>query len=445
MIQLRGPLTLPAPIEIDPPGPAEPSRLEIDLEALDHNVAALRSLMVGDLAYDPASLRQVRRDQRRGRRPDGQPRVCAVVKKDAYGLGASTVAHRLVAAGCDMLAVYNVDEAAGLVAAGIQAPILLFAPMRALTRTDALYRHAVAGLLELTIHDLRQLEQAQAMGTMLGIKVPVHLLLDTGLSRGGLSPDQLATALHRLDDFNQVRLAGLYSHLATAASDVDFAYAQLDRLEAAVADHADRLPEDCRIHLAATHATLRDPRFHLDMVRPGLGALGYGQASLVGPVMADAPPLRHAVRWVSRLIHVQRYPRLTPIGYDRSVKLRRESVVGLVPTGYADGYPRALSGKGVVRAVTPSAGPVDAKVLGIVNMDQITIDLTDAVAAEAEAGGRPLDAELHDWHDTPIELIGRDPAAPNALPTLAEQAKTTCYEMLCRLGSHVPRKYLNSR
>ncbi|MEM1210621.1 MAG: hypothetical protein AAGI54_15270, partial [Planctomycetota bacterium] len=67
MIQLRGPLTLPAPIELDAPGPSEPSRLEIDLAALDHNVAALRSLMVGDHAYDPATLRQVQRDQRRGR------------------------------------------------------------------------------------------------------------------------------------------------------------------------------------------------------------------------------------------------------------------------------------------------------------------------------------------------------------------------------------------
>ncbi|MEO0965698.1 MAG: alanine racemase [Planctomycetota bacterium] len=445
MIQLRGPLTLPAPIELDAPGPSEPSRLEIDLAALDHNVAALRSLMVGDHAYDPATLRQVQRDQRRGRRADGKPRVCAVVKKNAYGLGASTIAHRLVAAGCDLLAVYGVEEAERLIASGVQAPILLFAPMRALTRTDALYRHAVAGLQELTIHDLRQLEQAQAIGTMLGIKVPVHLLLDTGLSRGGLSAEQLATAIDRLEDFGQVRLAGLYSHLATAASDADFAYTQLDRLETAVADHAHRLPDGCAIHMAATHATLRDPRFHLDMIRPGLGTLGYGQSTLVGPVIADAPPLRHAVRWVSRLIHVQRYGRQTPIGYDRSIKLRRESVIGLVPVGYADGYPRALSGKGVVRAVTPTAGPIDCRVLGIVNMDQVTIDLTDAVAAEAEAGGQALDGDLHDWHDTPIEMIGRDPAAPNALPTLASQAKTTCYEMLCRLGTHVPRRYLNSR
>jgi len=445
VIQLRGPLTLPAPIEMDAQDPAEPSRLEIDLTAIDHNVAALRSLLTGERGYDPSTLRQVRRDARRGRRADGKPRVCGVVKKDMYGVGAATIAHRLLAAGCEMLAVYGAGEAERLVAAGVRSPILMFAPLRKLTRTDALYRHAVAGLLELTIHDLTQLEQVEEIGTTYGFCVPVHLMLDTGMSRGGLSRAEFDEAAGRASTMRQIRLAGVYSHLATAATDGDFAYEQLDRLESAVADNAEKLAADCVVHIGASFAALRDQRFHLDMIRPGLSLLGYGQAGMHGPVIADAPALRPAVRWVSQVIHAQRYGRGTAVGYERSVKLRRESVVGVVPVGYADGYPRALSGKGVVRAMMPTAGAIDCRVLGLVNMDQVTIDLTDAVAAESEAGGRSREALLDGWVGTAIELIGRDPRAENALPSLAAKAKTTEYEMLCRLSPSLPRRYLGSR
>ncbi|MEM6334628.1 MAG: alanine racemase [Planctomycetota bacterium] len=443
MIQLRGPLTLPAPVELEPPGPAESSRLEVDLDAIEHNVGVLTSLMSGDRGYDPATLRQVRRDQRRRRPAAGKPRVCGVVKKDAYGLGATAIAHRLMAAGCSMLAVYNVEEAEGLIRAGVRAPILLFAPLRQLTRTDALYRHAVAGLLELTIHDLQQLEQVQQIGLTFGIKVPVHFMLDTGMSRGGLNEAQLAAALGRLADCKQVALKGLYSHCATAPSNGDFAYEQLDRLEAAVADHADRLPADCAIHLGATHATLRDQCFHLDMIRPGLGLYGYGQEDMTGPVIADAPAFKHCLRWTSRLIHAQRYPRSSPVGYDSTHKLRREAVVGLVPVGYGDGYAWSLSNKAVVRVATRAGAWCECRVLGRVSMDQITVDLTEAIAADREQTGS--DRELPSWVGAEVELVSTDPAAGNALPKLAAAAKSTSYEMLCRLGAHLPKRYLTTR
>jgi alanine racemase len=93
----------------------------------------------------------------------------------------------------------------------------------------------------------------------------------------------------------------------------------------------------------------------------------------------------------------------------------------------------------------PTAGPVACRVLGLVSMDQMTIDLTEALAAEEAAGGRPSDGEVSGWVGTPIEVYGRDAGAGNALPTLAEQAKTHVYELLCRIAPHVPRHYAGLR
>jgi alanine racemase len=116
-------------------------------------------------------------------------------------------------------------------------------------------------------------------------------------------------------------------------------------------------------------------------------------------------------------------PAGTPVGYHGMYRTERDSRLAIVPVGYADGYPLALSNKGVVR-VGASLAP--APVRGQVNMDQIIIDVTDAPDARIDA---------------PVELIAKDPDAPNALPRLARLASSNCYEMLCRLSPRAQRKY----
>ncbi len=410
---------------------AEPSWIEVDLNRIAANVEALRCLLrskPGD-EVDRPSYRK-----RRGQRAA----ICGVVKKDAYGLGAAMVAPRLVKAGCEMLAVYHPDEAAELVHRGVSCPILLLSPLRELARTDAVYRHAVAGKLHLTIHDPAQIDQVDGIGRTFGIRVPVHLYLDTGMSRSGLNREQFDAAIAGMPDRKHLRLVGIASHLATADEDPDFAYEQLDRLEQAVADHADALPPQVMLHLANTFGLLRDRYFHLDMVRPGLGLYGYGPEQLApGPVIAEAVELGHAVRWVSRVQHVQWYPRRTPVGYGSTHRLIRDSLLGVVPVGYADGYPVGLSNRAMVRVLAgdPATPHVDAKVLGRVNMDQIVIDLTDVLAV---TGGEP-----NALMNSKVELISTDADAPNTVPRLAEIAKTNPYEILCRLSPRLKRRYRN--
>ena len=150
--------------------------------------------------------------------------------------------------------------------------------------------------------------------------------------------------------------------------------------------------------------------------------------------------LMPAVRWRSRIVHVRRFAAGSAVGYGCTAQLTRESYLGIIPVGYADGYPLALSNKGVVtivgrRGVGAPHGEIQtAPVVGRVNMDQIIVDLTDATARQA--------APLAQIGDT-VELISPDPSSPCALPKLASLAESTPYELLCRISPRVPRLYVS--
>jgi alanine racemase len=433
MVQLRGPFTVSPPVRAEAPMALDSSWLEVDLTRLQRNFLALRTL-VQTPTDDPSPQDSNSKTQRPV--PPAHPLVCCVIKKDAYGLGASAVAHRLVKAGCDMLAVYSVQEAEYLIHQSVNCPILLLAPLRELGRTDALYRPAVAETLHLSIHDADQLQTVNQIGQTFGIKMPVHLYLDTGMSRSGLNAQQFTDVMGNLAKTPHVRIAGIYSHLATADDNPDFAYEQLEQLQATVAQQADLLPDNCMIHIANSFATLRDQRFHLDMVRPGLALYGFGPELLApGPILQNAPVLEHTVRWVTRINHVQRYPRWTPVGYGCTHKLKRNSVLGVIPIGYGDGYPLALGNKASVRVFPDDQGTwFDAPVLGKVNMDQLTIDLTDAPTLSD-------DSDIRTLINATVHIISDDPAAPNSVPNLARIAQSHPYEILCRLSKDLPRKY----
>ena len=387
--------------------PREPlSRLEVDLAALHRNVEAVRALVGPDTV------------------------ICGVVKKDAYGLGAVPVAHRMVKAGCGMVSVYAPDEAEQLIRGAVTAPILLLYPLRHLGRTDLLYRPASSAKLHLTVHDPEQLEALDAIGRTFGIRLPVHLYIDTGMSRSGLSPAEFSEALATQSDRKYLRTAGVMTHLATADNDPAFAAAQVERFDELLEQHRDAVPADATVHLANSYATLRAHRYHRAMVRPGLMLYGHGISDLApgGSVIDPAPQLTPVLRWISRLIHVQEYPAGSRVGYGATHTLQRPSTLGIVPVGYGDGYPLGLSNRSAVR-VSQAERWHDAPVLGRVNMDQLAVDLTD------------IDADRDTLHGTEVEVYSNDPDAPNALPRLAELAGSHCYELLCRLSADLPRQY----
>ncbi len=402
------------------------SWVEINLSRLDQNLAAFRRLTQGD---DPTRR---------------SPRFCVTVKANAYGLGAVAIARRLLSRGVDMLAVYSPQQAEELIRNAIHCPILLLMPLRTMARQDPLYRPAAAGMLHVSIHDLQQLDDVSRFAQMLGLNLPVHLYFDTGMSRSGLSRRDMVEALTALPQTRNVRLAGIYSHFATAGSDESFAFQQLEHFEAFIDEHARLIPKGTTIHLANTFAVLRDRRFHKDMVRLGLGMYGYGPDLLTGgSIIGEVEPLAPVVRWVSQLVHVARYPRGATVGYDATHALSRDSVLGLVPVGYGDGYPVSASNKAVVcLPELPTGKPyAAAPVVGRVSMDQMVVDLTDLVAAMPTVNGRSEDI-CRQLLRTKVELISDDPTSPCSLPAVANAAGTNCYEILCRISPSVSRRYV---
>lgn len=398
------------------------SWLEINLARLDANAAAFRAMI-------------------------GRAKLCGVVKADAYGLGVAPIARRLTSQ-VDMLAVFSPAQAEQLAGLALSCPVLLFMRLAEMTRGHPLYRMAITDQLHVTIHDREQVALLEEAGRRLGCRLPVHLYLDTGMSRGGLDAEQFRQVMIQMPTLKHLRLAGVYTHMAGAESDEAFTVEQMARVDRALAEFKDKLPAGLIVHVANTYATLRDPKFHRGMVRIGLGLWGYGVEDMRGKgpenrargtnkasasdsssgPRAPRPGPLPILRWRSHIIHVQEHRAHTPVGYGGTHVLTRDSTLGLVPVGYADGYPRALSNKSVVALpeCTVDGKPMTAPVLGRVNMDQIVIDLTDVPASRG----------------TLVELISDDPASPCAMPKLAEQAGTNTYEMLCRLSPRVARRYV---
>ena len=375
------------------PGHDRPCWLDVDLDAIAQNVRAIARLVGSDT------------------------RICAVVKADAYGLGAVEVARTTLAAGADRLAVARVDEAIQLRRAGIRAPILLIAGF-VFAEAEAIVRNGITA----TVVQARDgLALARAAGR-LGTVVDVHLKVDTGLTRYGAAPADVPALARLLRGLPTVRLEGLYSHFASAdEEDRSFTEEQLHRLYEVVAA-VERLENDGWrppiIHAANSAATLREPTSWLHMVRVGIALSGHYPSAHVPREIALHP----AVALRARLLAVKDVKAGTSIGYNRTYFADGQLRVGLVPAGYADGVPRSHSN----RAVALVAG-TRLPVVGRVSMDQCVVDLTENPWASP---------------GNVVTLFGRDALGELSLDEYAGWSDTIVHEALCRIGPRVPRRYL---
>ena len=375
------------------PSPERPCWLDVDLDAIADNVRAIARL-VG---------------------PGTQ--ICAVVKAEAYGLGAVEVARAALDAGARWLAVARVDEAIRLRQAGIRAPILLIAGFVP-SEVEAIVRYGITA----TVVQARDgLALARAAGRLDSV-VDVHLKVDTGLTRYGAAPTDVPALVRLLRGLPTVRLEGLYSHFASAdEDDRSFTGEQLHRLYEVI-EAIERLDGDGWrppiVHAANSAATLREPTSWLHMVRVGIGLSGHYPSEHVPREVA----LRPAVALRARLLAVKDVPAGTSIGYNRTFVADRLLRVGLVPAGYADGIPRSHSNRGVA-LVAGTRLPL----VGRVSMDQCVVDLTENPWASP---------------GNVVTLFGRDALGVLALEEFASWSDTIVHEALCRVGPRVPRRYL---
>lgn len=376
-----------------------PARAVVDLGAVRANARTL-----GDLA------------------PSAQ--VMAVVKADAYGHGLLPVARAAIEGGATWLGTAQVSEALALRAAGIDARILawLYAP-------GAPLAEAVAADIDLSVAAPWALREVVDAARATGRTARVHVKVDTGLGRNGLTPEDLPGVVDdalRWEAEGAVRLVGIWSHLAFADEPGHpTLHRQADALRAAAQDARARGARFEVRHIAASASTLTDPALHLDLVRPGIALYGLTPVpQLGGPERFGLVP---AMTVEAELATVKRLPAGHGMSYGHHYVTPRDTMVGVVPLGYADGVPRHASGVDGAPGAPLGVGGRRLAIAGRVCMDQVMVDLGPG-ATEA-AGDR-------------VVLFGTGADGGPTAQDWADAAGTISYEIVTRLGARVPRVYV---
>jgi alanine racemase len=373
-----------------------PTWAEVSLSALRHNFGVIQNHVGADVT------------------------VCAVVKADAYGHGAIECARALEANDAKWFGVTTTEEGVRLRQAGITGRILL---MTGFWRgeEEAVVEHRLTP----AVWQEDSLELLERATTKLNVeKVPVHLKLDTGMSRLGVTPEHLLAFLPCLRNTPHLLLEGAFTHLASAevldASDVEV---QASRFARAL-DKIHRSGYSPHYtHIANSAAIAARPQMHHNFVRPGISLYGYYLpfVSLSGqPVEQKALDVRPVLAWKTRIIGLREVPAGAGVGYNARLVTSRPSRIAVLPIGYADGLNRHLSctGRMLVRGEF-------APIAGNVSMDITLLDVTDVPGAQI---------------GDEVTVIGADGDKAITAWEQATISHTVPYEILCGINVRVPRR-----
>jgi alanine racemase len=378
-----------------PADAVRPTRAEINLAALRHNLRCLQ-------------------------RHAGDARVWAVLKADGYGHGAPAVARTLERAGADGFCVALLEEGIELREAGIRAPILVMGGYYGGAHAEVLARGLVP-----VVYDLAQIEgfaRLVRMGAVDG-PVDVHLKIDTGMARLGLTMREIAGFAAALADYPEVRVRGLMTHLACAdAPTSDETTEQTLRFDEATALLARHGVRATVRHAANSAAVLRGAA-RLDAVRPGVAL--FGVAPGASPESTQSGELRQVMRVRSEVISVRGIDAGQPVGYGALWRAARPSRIATIAMGYADGLSRALSNRGHV-LVRGKRAPI----VGAVSMDMSMLDVTDVPGVSVRDEVVVLGAQ-----EGPL---GKDAIHPEEV---AAHTGSIAWEVLTSISRRVPRFY----
>jgi alanine racemase len=350
----------------------------------------------------------------------GNATVMAVVKADAYGHGMAPVARAARRSGIDWLGVALPSEALALRANGDQGRILawLWSP------GDPAIAACVREGIDLSVSSSWALAEVAEAARRVGARARIHIKVDTGLSRNGVAPDQLPGLLQeamRAMIEGQVDVEGIWSHLADADSPgAASVQRQLERYLDAL-EQADAVGIRPRLrHLSNSGGLWAHPELRFDLVRTGIAMYGLTPAPDLGT--SAELGLVPAMSLVARLAHVKGVEPGTSVSYGGTWTADRPTALGLVPLGYADGIPRAAGNRGRV-AVDGELRPI----VGRVAMDQFVVDLGDG--------------ELPHVGDD-VYVFGPGRHGEWTADTWADTLDTIGYEIVTRIGSRVPREYV---
>jgi len=355
--------------------------VEVDLEALAANVAEV----VADLRPVP---------------------LMAVVKADAYGHGAVQVARTALRSGAEWVATATVAEAASLRAAGIDSPCLVLGytpPSQVL--------EAVAAGLVLTVFDREVLSALQAAGERLGTVAKAHLKVDTGMTRLGIGPDQVAAFCSWAGALSQVELEGIYTHFRKGQHE-GAVREQLSRLLGAV-QLASAQGYQFRYRHAANSAAWRTvPEARLDLVRSG--------AELLGLLTSDGRRRRPVLSFMTTVAQLHHIEQGSHVGYGDGFQAEQAMTVATIPVGYGDGFRRGPSNWAEVLIRGRRH-----QLVGDVAMDMAMVDVTDDPAVS---------------RGDQVVLIGSQKRARITVEEVAERSGTINYEVVSQILPRVPRE-----
>jgi alanine racemase len=369
-----------------------PTWIEVDLGHLEANFRALRGFLPGHVKIMP------------------------VIKADAYGHGAVAVARRLELLKADALAVAILEEALVLRSAGVGAQLLLLSGFWPGQEDQIVESKLVPAIHRLELLDI--LEQAASRARR---RASYHLKIDTGMSRLGVELEQALAFLQKGSPGSWTCCDGLYTHLSSA-EDPDSAStaAQLQRFERVLAEAQRSGVSVPWRHSANSAGLLNHKRSWFNGVRPGL--ILYGVNPL--PRALSEFRIMPVLSFKTCVMQMRRVAGGSSIGYGDAYTLNGDRVIATLPVGYADGLMRSLSNRGQV-LVCGERAPI----VGRISMDLTMIDVTDIPSVQI---------------GDEVVLIGRQGKAEIRVEDVAQLAGTIPYETLCRMGTRVPRIYIDS-
>ncbi|WP_019506946.1 alanine racemase [Pleurocapsa sp. PCC 7319] len=366
--------------------------VEIDLKALAHNVRALKSFL------------------------GHQTKLMAVVKADAYGHGAITIAQTAVANGADCLAIATLAEGVELRQAGITEPILI---LGAINSPEDI-KEIAAWQLEPTICNQEQALVFESTMARVGNSLPVHLKLDTGMSRLGTNWQEAVSFVQLVQKLPHLKIASIYSHFSTAdESDRTTMNLQHRRFRDAIDQlkQAGFVPP--LLHLANSAAALSDRTCHYDLVRIGLALYGLYPA----PHLHQVIDLQPVLRVKAKITQVKTIPAGEGVSYGRKFITAKDTKVAVVGIGYADGIPRNLSNR--LQAIV--SGQLVSQI-GSITMDQLMLN---------------VDCIPHIQPGEVVTLIGQHYGLQITADDWANILDTISWEILCGFKHRLPRINVN--
>jgi alanine racemase len=357
----------------------------INLKAISYNISEIRK-RIGD-----------KRD------------LMAVVKADGYGHGSVKVSLSALKGGADCLGVAFPEEGEQLRKAGIEVPILVLG----LIQPEEAYK-VVNLRLDQTVCTLELAEALEQEARKASAQVNVHVKVDTGMGRIGVTPPDALGFVRRINRFENLKLMGIFSHLSSA----DEADKTLTKKQIAIFENVVREIEASGIkipkkHIANSAGILDLPESYYDIVRPGIMIYGLYPSMHV----SRSIKLKPAMTLKTKVIYLKSVSEGTPISYGRTFYTKKDTLVATLPVGYADGYSRLLSNQAYVLIKGQRA-----TLIGRVCMDMCMIDVTGI------KGVKPGDEVI---------LFGEDPSVDE----IARIIGTINYEIVCWVGKRVPRIY----